>query len=372
MKALTIFIISPDKWRDHKVSKHHYAIHLCNKGHNVYFIEPSYKNCRLYLSKQSVHVFCYKPRWPGIRFMPQLLSQYIINFELNYISKQVGRTPDLIWNFDSSRLFNCAIIRKKIFCIAHIVDLSENFNRKLLSKTSDVCLSSSQPIFKSMVKYNKHCFNIGHAYPPQQQITLDASKTQCITQSPFKFRIGYAGNLNIPYIDWQALTNLIKAHPDTGFFFLGAQPHNTNTYKRLKNMDNTHFLGQRNPTELPAYYALFDVLLVVYKSQKYAAQLSNPHKILEYLGAGKVILATWTQEYANKQHLLEMVKHPNQLSHKLEHILQNLSQYNSPRQTQARIRFAKQNSYDSKIKVIENIIARHTKKHFNLSTYVQT
>src|SRR5690606_40493981 len=64
--------------------------------------------------------------------------------------------------------------------------------------------------------------------------------------------------------------------------------------------DNVHYLGVLKADELVSYYSLADVLLIAYKADEYKDQLSNPHKMMEYLASGKMIVATRSEEHTSE------------------------------------------------------------------------
>src|SRR5690606_1014053 len=109
-------------------------------------------------------------------------------------------------------------------------------------------------------------------------------------------RVGYAGNLDLRYIDWNLLDRIISEHAGVGFYFAG--PHKENSaVDRLRQKPNAHFLGKLPSAQLGSFYRKMDVLLLCYLADDYPDQLANPHKIMEYLGSGKVVVATRTGEY---------------------------------------------------------------------------
>lgn len=77
---------------------------------------------------------------------------------------------------------------------------------------------------------------------------------------------------------------------------------------------------------------------------------------MEYLASGKVIVATYTDEYKDKRHLLEMTDHISDFLSTLDRVLANLSHYNSPARMAARKAFGIENTYSKKIDKIFTIL----------------
>lgn len=108
------------------------------------------------------------------------------------------------------------------------------------------------------------------------------------------FNVVYAGNLGAA----QALGNVISAAAllkdlaDVQFIFIGDGVEE----ERLKNaaaaagLTNMRFLGRMQPQQMPAYYALADVVLVHLKDDP-LFEITIPSKTIAYLASGRPILA---------------------------------------------------------------------------------
>jgi hypothetical protein len=295
--------------------------------------------------------------------MPGKVAAYLIKSEIAWIENRAGIKFDIIWNFDTSRFFNLAFLKQKLR-IAHVVDWSENFNRRLLCETSDLCLCTSTYLKEDMKKYNSKTFNIGHGYNSNFE-RLTTEELDEINQK-FNIKVGYVGNLVLKYIDWEIIFLIASTNSSIGFYFIGPESESNISkktsldeyYIMTKKLNNTFFLGEKPGTKIPGYLAEFDILLLVYKAREYKKQLANPHKVLEYLGSGKVVLATWTEEYKNLNELLIMVDSVNQLPVKFTEIIDNLDKYNSEHLYSLRKTFAESKTYPNKLIEVEKIINR--------------
>src|SRR5690606_40657910 len=82
------------------------------------------------------------------------------------------------------------------------------------------------------------------------------------------------------------------------------------------------------PSEnLAAFYGQMDVLLLCYLADDYPEQLANPHKMMEYLGSGIPIVATFTAEYRDlsDRGLLAMTNTNNEFLSKFSSVLNDLT-----------------------------------------------
>jgi len=360
-----ILIISPENWGKNFVSKHHYAFELSQRSNNIYFLNRPSKNNKITPINDNLNVIDYKPRFRGLRRLPQFISAIFTKLEIKSIEKRCDIKFDIIWNFDSSRFFNLSLIKDK-FKIAHLVDLTEYFERPLLCKSSDICLCTSEYIKKEMEPYNQATYNIGHGVitetkPLQNKDLKEINKFK----SNFKCIVGYVGNLTSSYIDWSLLYDLVKRFTDVGFIFIGSTKssnislglRNTKLEEAMK-LKNVFFTGEKDSLEIIPWLKNMDVLLLIYKADSFKEQLANPHKVLEYLKSGKVIIATWTEEYINNQEILEMCETHTELINKFEDVIANLTFYNAVEKQKIRIQFAERSTYKNKINQIEKLLSR--------------
>jgi 5'-deoxynucleotidase YfbR-like HD superfamily hydrolase len=83
--------------------------------------------------------------------------------------------------------------------------------------------------------------------------------------------------------------------------------------------------------------------------------------MLEYLASGKAVIASWTEEYKDRRHLIEMVESNDKLPEKFREVISNLDHYNSPEKQAVRKAFALENTYSRKIQQIEELINKHVR-----------
>jgi len=109
-----------------------------------------------------------------------------------------------------------------------------------------------------------------------------------------RFNVMFAGNMG----EAQGLETVIEAAallrdlPEVQFVLVGdgvASPRLKQAVQE-KNLPNVRFLGRYPQQTMPSLYALADVLLVHLKNEP-LFEITIPHKVLTYLGAGKPILA---------------------------------------------------------------------------------
>lgn len=359
LRNKNILLISPEPWDHIFVSKHHYAIHLARRGNSVFFVNPPKKNfAQSGTDFGGVFSLDYEGFRPGLRFFPAFLRRWFIKRKFETLQRKVEVKFDVIWNFDTSVFFDLHTIPPHILKICHIVDANQDFQTAQLASSSDYCFCTTEVIKKRLLKFNSHVHKIQHGYNVTKK--LDTIQLPGIG----KIKAIYSGNLSIPYIDWDLLLATIQSQPLVDFVFIGPNKSdfriNTNqmhdSKKKIMKMSNVFSMGKIDANQLPSYLMAADVLLIAYQEKYQQDQVANPHKVTEYLGAGKAIVATYTAEFALTQDLIVMSSSNQDYIKIFDSVLTNLEYYNSEELIEKRQSYAMDNSYENQIKKIEKII----------------
>ena len=156
---------------------------------------------------------------------------------------------------------------------------------------SDVVTTNSTYLADYAAQYNKATYYIGQGCEVEEfaqkpnGIPLDIQAIQ-------KPIIGYCGALLSLRLDIILLQSIAQKRPDWSLVLIGPEDDD---FKKsaLHQLPNVHFLGHKEPAELPAYVHQFDVCL----NPQVVNQMTignYPRKIDEYLAAGKPTVATAT------------------------------------------------------------------------------
>jgi len=360
LRNCNILLISPEPWGDHKVSKHHYAHELSRRGNKVYFLNSPSTEWGKKEIEENLFILDYKPSFRGYARMPYFLAAYFIRLDFRKIERRLGVKFDVVWNFDPSRFFNLSQIRD-VLKIAHLVDLNQVFSRDILAKTADIVFCTTDSIYNKLREYNENIQKVNHG--------VQAPKTEGVSESSISFtesiKIGYVGNLTYRYIDWLLIRELVFSHKDKSFYFIGPLgksnlAQTSSQYfnpppAELLDATNSFFPGAVSSAEIPHLLTQFDVLILAYKVED-KEQMSNPHKVMEYLASGRVIVATEIMEYRDKEHLVVLSGAREEFLANFERVVNNLSKYNAVEKMNARIGFALDNSYENQVNRIENYL----------------
>jgi len=356
LQKKNILIVSPEPWNHIFVSKHHYAVHLAAKENNIYFLNPpSDKNLIHRTDIKNVSSVYYEGFVKGLRFMPRFLQRYFIRKKFNQLQKLCNISFDVVWSFDNSVFFDFSALPKKVYCISHIVDLNQNFEFNRAASSANICFGVCRPILNKLLLYNKKCFFVNHGF--NEKIN---NHTENSIKLPGKHAVKafYAGNLNIKYLDWKLLEACIEKFQNVDFVFAGPWLKTELYHESLKQKSNFHYLGTISTNDLGYYYSISDLLLIAYKNIEYPEQLTNTHKMMEYLGSGKMILATWTDEYRKlqKSKVIKMAKNSLEFLTYFDEIISDLEKWNGNEKSRSRQEYALNNTYSMQIERIEKLL----------------
>lgn len=364
-KNKIILILSAEDWGVSLLSKHLYAkelsknntvyfLHTCPHPSQIKFIETSsiFENLTLIHLKSVVR---------GIFKLPSFCIDLQNKIIIKKILKKINQPIDVVWSFDQAKFQNLKQFNSKI-SIFHPVDyvVKESIFLSKIANSADVVFSVSQVILDKINTTTPKYF-INHGI---DELFFLENK---LLEKPFFIKsdainVGYVGNLQMRLIDFENLIKTVKENPSINFVFIGPdKKSNLGGQQQFKELDtlksfkNTYFTGEFSKTELVKILPFFDIFWLCYNHEKFPIEVSNSHKILEYLSTGKVVVSNYISTYKNET-ILEMVMDNNLLAEKIKEVTSQIVQFNSIENQQRRINFAKENTYNTQLERIETII----------------
>jgi len=360
----TILIISPENWGDVFLSKHHYAIELSKKN-KVWFLNAKGNRslkCLIQTTQinNTLFVLDYYNLFYGFGKIPFLFTNCINSFLSKKIKNTIGKV-DIVWNFEQAKFFNLKLFKAK-HSIFHPVDYIPSFLdfKTRLANSSDLIISVSKEILTTINSDQPKHF-INHGISPKEN-SLPAKLKYPINSN--KTNVGYIGNINIPYIDIENLSNSIERNSNFDFHFFGPTAssnlgNNSSTlnFDKINAYKNTYFQGIINQNNLKESVNEIDIFISCYDYNKYPIRLSNSHKILEYLSTGKVVISNYFPIYKNiPENLMLIIDELSNFDMAIKKVSAQLDFYNNPKNQSERIKFANNYSYKNQLKKIEQIL----------------
>ncbi len=163
---------------------------------------------------------------------------------------------------------------------------------KLIQK-SDLVVANSVYLTDYLRKFNSNSFYVGQGCDVTAFDMKLIDKVPGDIESIAKPVIGYIGALFTLRLDIGIISHLAQNRPDWSIVLIGPEDEGFKA-SQLHDMSNVHFLGSKNPDELPAYLSFFDVSINPQILNE--VTIGNyPRKIDEYLAMGKPVVATRTE-----------------------------------------------------------------------------
>jgi len=359
-----LLLLSPEAWGANKVSKHHYAGLLAEQGHQVYFINPPIytlpERVRLEKVQQGLTIVHYKPFLRGTNRLPQKVKNFLQRLTIKQLLRSINQPIDVVWSFDPFRFQNLRQFKAQLH-IYHPVDIHYTDLEFEIANSADVIFATAQKILDKFTGIDTPQYVINHGLA---QHFVEPNKQEIDFHPTTSFvSVGYVGNLQYQYIDWPRLLEIVQQNSTVQFYFIGpyegsnlsTKAANQTFIEQLQALPNTHLLGSKPSEQLPLYLHKMDAFLMCYTGDVNPAAMANPHKILEYLSTGKVVVCHYIDEYRDKRELLEMVDNNTQLAERFQTVIKQLNTYNSSELQDRRRTFAFANTYEQQLQKIESI-----------------
>lgn len=311
-----IWIISPQPWGKLKVSKHHYALTLAEKGNKVFFIEPPTLNVKgIEISaveeNSRLSIVRYRPVFRGQRFLPSFVYNMLLRKQIRLLQNALGGKPEILWCFHHDLFLNLKWFGASLN-IFHLVDLYHNKNIPPELFTADMCIAVSPTIAEQIRPCGKPVFFINHGL--NENFADYARKQMQQPAQPSvtgKLKIGYIGNLMQEALDRETMKSIISSHPEIRFVFWGpyeaGKDNNLGEFlfdvvfdfiDFLKRSPNVILRGSCPPHQILDEVNEVDLFWICWKigiSRIWDG--SNSHKILEYLSTGKPVVSHFVETY---------------------------------------------------------------------------
>jgi len=289
--------------------------------------------------------------------MPGSLRRWLEHRWLRRLELLAGCRIEVIWLFENSRFFDLRFARSRLK-IYHQVDLNQNLHPVIAAQTADICFCTSELIRQRLLPHNSRSYFVQHGTNFSKPASLDQYQQACLCGSQSK--AAYVGNLNIPYLDRVVLMTVVRKHPDVQFHLIGSFDPYSDFYQSLSQEKNVIWWGQVRSAAIPTILKHMDILLLCY-SQAFRQQVSNPHKLMEYLASGRTVVATYTEEYSQHSDHLVMCDPGGNSSFPdlFAEVLSQLNMYNSPEKMSARLAFAENHTYPRQLRRIQNLLSYH-------------
>jgi len=222
-----------------------------------------------------------------------------------------------------------------------------------LLQMADLVLVSSKPLYEEKGMYSNNI----HYLPNVADTSLFLFKSADIPYGLKKLKrpiIGYIGNISSYKIDIDLVYDVAVKNPEWSFVFIGpvGRGDPSTDLSRLISLSNVTFLGPISRELLPAYVQAFDVCWIPFRLSQYT-HYSFPLKFFEYMASGRPIISTPLSCFFEYQGHFRVFHNADSFAEAVRSALREDAQ---PDRVEARLRVAKEHSWDSRMKEIESLV----------------
>jgi teichuronic acid biosynthesis glycosyltransferase TuaH len=160
-----------------------------------------------------------------------------------------------------------------------------------MMEVADLVVANSAYLANYGKKFNPLSFDIGQGCDVQPYLAENLPMPADMQSIPHPI-IGYAGAISGTRLDVEVIAHLAQQLNGTSVVLVGPVIDGFDD-ERLKRFPNIHFLGRKDPVDIPSYVYHFDVC--INPQQVNQLTIGNyPRKADEYLAMGKPMVATRT------------------------------------------------------------------------------
>ncbi len=169
-------------------------------------------------------------------------------------------------------------------------------------------------------------------------------------------RIGYVGNVN-DKVDFQLLEYLAAKRPQWSILLIGPDMIKTEMFRahfaKLRARPNVFIMGSKRLELLPNYIKGLDVCLMCYRIDCWA-YFGYPLKLHEYLASGKPVISSDLPSIREFSQVVRIAQGYEEWLRAIEECLRD----QSADARQARVEVARQNTWEDRVRLIEEAIAK--------------
>jgi glycosyltransferase involved in cell wall biosynthesis len=352
-------------WDYRRQRPHHISRKFANNGHRVFYLTPTLRHLDNFFEIDHLETNIYELELSS----PKYFDIYKDKID-DHLLKSLGESFTKLQNelkLDAISIVAfptwtpLALLLRKLFgfkiMFDHVDAIQEfpNINKErkkeehMLLQNSDLVITSASHLFQKAQKINKNTILIPNA--GDYALFSGSTKDQMLQdfQKPI---IGYFGAI-AEWFDTDLIEYVAKNRPNLTFVFIG-DTYGSNL-KKIRNLNNVYFLGERPYTELPKYLYYFDVCLIPFKLTSLILN-SHPIKIYEYLAAGKPVITTEIPDLASMGDLCYIAEDKTSFLEKLDKSLKE----NDRKLIEKRIEFASKNTWQDRFQAIYSELEKNS------------
>lgn len=318
------WVFSTEAWGIQRLSKHYYALELCNYAEEVYFFNPftysassnividkADENKRLKIVSSS---FFNK----GKRFLPESIRIALLHLRAKWFMRKTGSKPDAVFSFN-----HLDILSFKPFNSEYNIFLQYDafLNQEALPNighSADLMVTITPTIAAVLAKYNKPVLLLQHGLNADFTKYALAQLENKSGHQPKEVPTNavFVGSLFKGTLDRVSFKSIIEKYPSITFHFFGSYEAANNNLGGsidsevyvfidfLKGSSNVVLYGPKLSKAIVEKLDTMDCCLHMEKYSTAKVDISNAHKLNEYLATGKPVFSTKVNAHGSFKSLL--------------------------------------------------------------------
>lgn len=293
------------------------------------------------------------------------INNLIMIKHIQSVLRKMGVEPSILWVLSPYQHGLIGRFGEKLSCYHNYDEFPEFLTsvriKKIvqycddeLTKRVNIVFATSRGQFKRRKKINPNTYFVPNGVDFQlfNKALTDLPLPLDLKEVPRPI-VGFAGMLG-NHIDVKLLLDVAEVYPDYSLILVGPDflPDSLEL-RRLREKPNVFFLGLKPLDELPTYLRVFDVALIPYALVGHVL-FGYPQKLLEYLAAGRAIVATAMPELRPYRYVARIGETREKF---VEYVKESLHDY-APEKIRVRVAVAEDNTWDHRVMQMYQIIDR--------------
>ena len=242
------------------------------------------------------------------------------------------------------------------------LQLSIKKKEKTIINNSDIIFTVSEQI-KNCIKFTNKTIHIIHHGVDYNSFQIKKNNEHSIKRNVETINrpiLGYIGSM-FSKIDFALLNYTAVCKPNWSILLIGSwwlkNEKDIELFDELINKDNVHYLGEKPKEQLPGYLSQMDVCLMPFKKIEFVKYMA-PLKLLEYLAAGKPIVAIDREVKYDFSEFIKVASTKKDFVAAIGEALEEERQ-NDKSLVEARKNIARENSWETRVDQMMGIIETH-------------
>jgi glycosyltransferase involved in cell wall biosynthesis len=283
------------------------------------------------------------------------------------LARGLGFSRSILWIYDPMLIDAVGTFDER-FVVYYVIDNYDEYfpttqpwpravmassHRRML-KTADLVFAVSESLCAECLMHNPHCYHAPNGVPYEEfQAALAVGGVPSDVSAIPRPIVGYVGVLQST-IDLELMREVAQRRPGWSVMIVGpVDPPLRSALAVLRALPNVHYLGTKEPSEVPHYMKACDVALLPYLLNPSTAHIDSI-KLYEYLACGKPVVSTDIPTARRFAQVIRIAQSPDGFVEAIEATLRD-----GERGQRERLSVAREHSWDQRVQAMGAVVAEY-------------